>query len=111
MSEKRHRNQQRRQRRKAQAAARSRKRDITLDRLLAELAELAAQSIEEVTDGLDAECWASSLLTTWQREAQLVSLFAGALEALGTPSALTALRALNAVGAPGAGAAADRLAA
>ena len=68
MSEKRHRQQQRRQRRKAKGAARSRSRADSLERMLAEVAELAASSIPEVTDSLDAEQWASSLMGTWRQQ-------------------------------------------
>jgi hypothetical protein len=87
--------------------------------MLAEVAELAANSIVEVTDALDAEQWASNLMGTWRHEAPpgepadpvLFPGFVSALEALGTAPALATLRALSAVGAPSARAAADRLAA
>jgi hypothetical protein len=119
MSEKRQRHQQRRQRRKAQGAARSRGGADSLERMLAEIAELAIQSVPEVLDGLEAEQWASGLMGTWlhQPDADAV-LFPGLVRALAarrTAPALAALRALSAVGAPGraerARAAADRLAA
>lgn len=118
MSEKRHRNQQRRQRRKAQGAPRSRTGAVSPDRMLAEVAELAANSVVEVTDAFEAEQWASNLMGTWRRQARpgeqadpvLFARFVRALEALGTATALAALRALNAVGAPSARDAADRLA-
>src|SRR3954447_24464948 len=105
MSEKRHRHEQRRQRRKARGAARARGRADSLERMLAELAGLATQAVAEVTDGLDAEQWASDLMGTWlhQPEADAV-LFPGlvrALETLRTAPALAALRALSAVRAPG----------
>ena len=109
MSEKRHRHQQRRQRRKAKGVARSRARADSLERMLAEVAELAASSIPEVTDAVDAEQWASGLVGTWRHQslpgedadAVFFPALVGALEALGTAPALAALRALSAVGAPG----------
>ncbi|HEY6888601.1 MAG TPA: hypothetical protein VI300_12500, partial [Solirubrobacter sp.] len=118
MSEKRHRNQQRRQRRKQKGEARARSRALSPERMLAEVAELAASSVAEVIDALDAEQWASSLMGTWRLDAPLGEpvdpvLFPGfvrALEALGTTGALAALRALSAVGAPHTREASDRLA-
>jgi hypothetical protein len=119
MSEKRRRNQQRRQRRKAQGEARSRSREQSPDQMLAEVAELVANAVGEVTDALDAEQWASGLIATWRHEAPpgelvdpvLFPKFARALETLDSGPALAALRALDAVGAPAAGEAATRLAA
>ena len=91
--------------------------------MLADVAELAASSIPEVTDALDAEQWASSLIGTWRHQS-LPGEDADAIffpgvgrcaRTFGTAPALAALRALSAVGAPDratrARAAADRLAA
>jgi len=119
MSEKRQRHQRRRQRRKAQGAARARGRGDSLERMVAEVAELATQAVSEVTDGLDAEQWASGLIGTWPHRPDADAVFfpalVRALEALRTAPALAALRALSAIGAPGraeqARAAAERLAA
>jgi hypothetical protein len=95
----------------------------SLDRMLAQVAREAAKSIPEVTDALDAEQWASSLMATWLHpslpdhgaDALLFPRLVRALEALATAPALAALRALSAVGseeqASSARAAADRLAA
>jgi hypothetical protein len=104
VSEKRQRKQQRRQRRKASGA----RRNASPDRVLAEVARLAAGSVTEVPDAFTAEQWASNLLSTWQREAPpgepidagLFQAFARALQRVGTPGALTALRSLNAIGTP-----------
>lgn len=105
MSEKRHRQQQRRQRRKAQSATRARGREDSLRRMLAGVAELATQVVPEVTDALDAEQWASSLMGTWMHQPDADAVFypslVRALEALRTAPALAALRALSAVGALG----------
>jgi putative intracellular protease/amidase len=87
--------------------------------MLAEVAKLATEVVAEVTDALDAEQWASSLMGTWMHQPDADAVFfpglVRSLEALRTAPALAALRALSAVGAPGraelAGAAADRLAA
>jgi hypothetical protein len=118
MSEKRHQHQQRRPRRKAQGGNRSRAHADPLNGMLAELARLAAKSVREVADALDAEHWASDLIAMWRYETlpgedadAAFPRLVRALEALGTAPALAALRALSAIGAPGTRVAADRLAA
>ncbi len=97
MSEKRRRQQARRQRRQAHGAARTRRSET--DRLLEELARLAADDAPEVADALEAEQWASHLIGTWHRaavpgddiDAVFLPGFVAALEALHTASALAAL--------------------
>src|SRR4051812_43180761 len=100
MSEKRHRNQQRRQRRKGKQTVRSHPRPMSAERMMDELAKLAARSVMRVEDGLQAEQWASDLLATLLPPDKpvdpiLVFDFIAALETLATPAALAALRALG----------------
>lgn len=69
---------------------------------------MTADAVVEVTDGFEAELWASNLMATWRREAPPgepveIALFRGlvqALKRLRTAPALAALRALSTVGAP-----------
>jgi hypothetical protein len=120
MSEKRRRKEQRRQRRKAKGATRSQARANSIDRVLGQAARLALASVATITDALEAERWASSLVGDWRRralpgedpDAVLLPSLAQAFEAIGTAAALASLRALSAIGKQPAVAreAADRLA-
>ncbi len=65
MSEKRQRKQQRRQRRQASGARPRSSQRHALD----ELARMTTDAVVEVTDGFEAELWASNLIATWLREA------------------------------------------
>ncbi len=119
MSEKRARQQERRQRRKSQG----RTRRTQEDRLLIDMARLAAKDVVDVDDALEAQAWASDMISTWHGQgipgadvdALFLPGFVRAAEALGTAPALAVLRALGAVAAPrhaaAAQAAAGRLAA
>lgn len=102
--------------------------DPTPERLATELAReisrAARQSVREVEDSLDAEMFASWLVSTWSLgpgaligadpEEEIGLRVLAALERAADARALAALRAIAAVGselvAPAAGAAADRLA-
>src|SRR3954453_17244295 len=78
---------------------RSRSQPMSPERALAEVAKLAARSVTQVADGLEAEQWASDLFQTLQPpDPMLILDFIAALEILGTAPALAALRALSAVG-------------
>jgi len=74
---------------------------------MAELARLAARDVPALADALEAEEWASHLISTWHRagyardevDALFLPDFVAALEALGTASSLAVLRALSAVAA------------
>ena len=93
-----------------------------LAKILRNVAEVAAVSVGEVNDALDAEQWASGLAGTWRvglvpdpdLERKFGRGVVSALEDLGGPGALAVLRALAAIGetsyAPLARQAADRLA-
>jgi hypothetical protein len=125
MSEKRRRTQNRRAKR--QAARRRSGGGGSLDRELGQMMDglvpTALRGVGKLGDALDAECWASQLLSLWKgrqliegdAEDVFVPAFVSALERKATPNALAALRALSAVGreshAERARAAADRLAA
>jgi len=134
MSEKRHRQQQRRQRRKATGRPRANASgrngspgangaDGELSELLARMAAMSVHQVHELTDSLEAEQWASTIIGTWHArpmpgqdiDAMFFPGFVDALEHLGTSRALATLRALAAVGAGAHGqrasAAAKRLAA
>jgi len=116
MSEKRHRQQQRRQRRKAtgrpsgSASGRNggaNAADRKLSELLARMAAMSVRETHTLTDELEAEQWASTIIGTWHArpmpgqdiEAMFFPGFVDALEDLGTARALATLRALAAVGA------------
>jgi len=87
------------------------------------MAEVAVRDAAKLEDAIDAECWASDVLSTWggrelpdgDAEEVFAPAFVRALERRGSPKALATLRALSAVGSEAHGqrarAAADRLAA
>ena len=87
------------------------------------MARLAAKDVADVADALEAQAWASDMISTWHGhgisaedvDALFLPGFVRALKALGTAPALAVLRALSAVAAPrhaaAAQAAAGRLAA
>lgn len=91
--------------------------------MLADMARLAAKDVLDVADALEAQAWASDMISTWHGhgipgadvDALFLPGFVRALEALGTAPALAVLRAVGSVAAPShaaaARAAAGRLAA
>lgn len=94
-----------------------------IDRELTELAELTVGVVMNAEDALEAEQWASGLISTWQGpaaveqdepDAVMFGQFVRVLERLRSAPALAGLRALAAVGEPElaerARSAADRLA-
>ncbi len=124
MSEKRRGQQDRRARRHVSRAGRGGGASLSreLAELMDELVPTVLRSVGKLEDALEAECWASELISMWRgrqlidgdAEEVFLPAFIRALERKGSTKSLATLRALSAVGSESharkARAAADRLA-
>lgn len=124
MTEKRRRQQDRRAKRQAPRSGRGGGASVSreLAQLMDGLVPTVLGSAGKLEDALEAECWASELISMWRgrqlidgdAEELFLPAFVRALERKGSPKSLATLRALSAVGSESharkARAAADRLA-